>query len=166
MLVDRLHTHQVASCHSGYPHDSAFSFLPVTNSEVAASQVTVKVKSLRLVTGKFSRHPSGFFLCQVSGAALLLGGELNPTILLVIYGVSIEVLPGTEVYKAVRAAYEPDHQKITRVLICRLTQHYMSYKALYDMRYIQRRLWHLGWFICLSACVYVVNGITTSCLAK
>jgi len=29
---------------------------------------------------------------------------------------------------------------------------------------IQRWLWHLGWYICLSMCVYVVNRITTPCL--
>jgi len=34
------------------------------------------------------------------------------------------------------------------------------------LRNTQRQLWHLGWYICLSACVYVVNGITTPCLAK
>jgi len=28
----------------------------------------------------------------------------------------------------------------------------------------QRELWHLGWYICLSVCVHVVNGITTPCL--
>jgi len=33
-------------------------------------------------------------------------------------------------------------------------------------RNTQRRLWHLGWYKCLSVCVYVVNGITTPCLAK
>jgi len=32
------------------------------------------------------------------------------------------------------------------------------------LRNTQRRLWHLGWYICLSVCVYVVNGITTLCL--
>jgi len=36
-----------------------------------------------------------------------------------------------------------DHQKITRVFICRLTKHYMSYKALYDT---------LSW-VCLHHCV-------------
>ena len=46
------------------------------------------------------------------------------------------MLPGTEVCKAVRAAYETDHQKIKRVFICRLIQHYMKYKALYDIKYI------------------------------
>jgi len=34
------------------------------------------------------------------------------------------------------------------------------------LRNTKRRLWHLGWYICLSVCVYVVNGITTPCLAK
>jgi len=34
------------------------------------------------------------------------------------------------------------------------------------LRKTQRRLWHLGWYICVSVCVYVVNGITTSWLAK
>jgi len=34
------------------------------------------------------------------------------------------------------------------------------------LRNTQRQLWHLGWYICLSVCVYVVNGITTPCLAK
>jgi len=34
----------------------------------------------------------------------------------------------------------------------------------WPLRNIQRRLWHLGWYICLSVCVYVVNGITTPCL--
>jgi len=29
------------------------------------------------------------------------------------------------------------------------------------LRNTQRRLWHLEWYICLSVCVYVVNGITT-----
>jgi len=28
----------------------------------------------------------------------------------------------------------------------------------------QRQLWHLGWHMCLSVCMYVVNGITTPCL--
>jgi len=32
------------------------------------------------------------------------------------------------------------------------------------LRNTQRHLWHLGWYICLSVCVYVVNGITTPCL--
>jgi len=32
------------------------------------------------------------------------------------------------------------------------------------LRNTQRDLWHLGWYICLSVCVYVVNGITTPCL--
>jgi len=32
------------------------------------------------------------------------------------------------------------------------------------LRNTQRRLWHLGWYICLSVCVYEVNGITTPCL--
>ena len=157
MLVDRLHTHQGASCHC--PHNSAFSFFSVTNSEVAASQVMVKVTSLRLVTGKFSRHPSGFFLSQVSGAALFVGGELNPTILLVIYGVSTEVLPGTEVCKAVRAAYETDHQKIKRVFICRLTQHYMKYKALYDIKYIIKLSAHVMLFKAYSTYICFLSDI-------
>jgi len=32
------------------------------------------------------------------------------------------------------------------------------------LRNTQRQLWHLGWYICFSVCVYVVNGITTPCL--
>ena len=32
------------------------------------------------------------------------------------------------------------------------------------LRNTQRRLWHLGWYICLSVCVYEVNGITPPCL--
>ena len=34
------------------------------------------------------------------------------------------------------------------------------------LRNTQRRLWQLGCFVCLSVCVYVVNEITTPCLAK
>jgi len=34
------------------------------------------------------------------------------------------------------------------------------------LRNTQWQLWHLGWYICLSVCVHVVNGITTPCLAK
>jgi len=32
------------------------------------------------------------------------------------------------------------------------------------LRNTQRRLWHLGWYIGLSVCLYVVNGITPPCL--
>jgi len=34
------------------------------------------------------------------------------------------------------------------------------------LRNTQRRLWHLGWFVCLSVYVNVVSGITTPCLGK
>jgi len=34
------------------------------------------------------------------------------------------------------------------------------------LRNTHRRLWHLEWYICLSVCVYVVNGITAPCLTK
>jgi len=34
------------------------------------------------------------------------------------------------------------------------------------LRNTQRRLWHLGWFVYMSLCVYMVNWITTPCLAK
>jgi len=34
------------------------------------------------------------------------------------------------------------------------------------LRNTQRQLWHLGWFVCLSVCVHVVNGNTIPCLAQ
>ena len=34
------------------------------------------------------------------------------------------------------------------------------------LRNNQRQLWHLGWYICWSVCVYVVNGISIPCLTK